>query len=96
MATEDNRTNHSYYFMKIKGVEIQFHEVLQVLGLNKHHHVAAAMEYLARWHNKDGLNDLLKARWRINRAIEEEVFGSADESKCHTVHVVDAAAEEER
>ena len=65
-----NRNRYPYYFMDIRGTKIQLYEVIEALGLNDHHHVAAAVEYLARWHNKNGVEDLRKAKWRIERAIE--------------------------
>lgn len=43
----------------IEGLELPFHE-------------AQILKYIYRWRNKNGIEDLKKALWYLNRLIEKE------------------------
>lgn len=45
------------------------------------HCILTVIKYVWRWRHKNGLEDLKKARWYLNKAIEVE---EADESKAGT------------
>ena len=49
-------------------VRIECADVIDALGLD--HNTASAFEYIWRHKHKNGVEDLRKAKWRIERAIE--------------------------
>ena len=84
MSNQDSHipdpVNPRYYQMTIRGHEIQLHEVITALGLDANHHLASAMEYIARHAAKNGVEDLRKAKWRIERAIERAEQGETTDA----------------
>lgn len=58
-------------------------EVIEAIeGLGLDYHEGTVLKYLARWRYKNGVEDLHKARWFINRLIEiqekEERYGGSE------------------
>ena len=49
-------------------VRIECADVIDALDID--HHTASAFEYIWRHKHKNGVEDLRKAKWRIERAIE--------------------------
>tara|TARA_B100000809_G_C14693912_1_gene371574 strand:- start:67 stop:480 length:414 start_codon:yes stop_codon:yes gene_type:complete len=39
-------------------------------GLNLEYHLGNVLKYIARWKYKDGIRDLRKAQWYLNRFVE--------------------------
>ena len=68
-----NRVKPDHYVvktrLKILGcyVKVECADVIDALGLD--HHTASAFEYIWRHKRKNGVEDLRKAKWRIERAI---------------------------
>ena len=69
------------------GIEpIQF---IETNGLG--YHEGNVIKYVSRWRNKNGLEDLKKAKWYIERLIELETTGEQptlkfEESNCFSVN----------
>ena len=59
-------------------VRIECADVIDALGLD--HHTASALEYIWRHKRKGGEEDLRKAKWRIERAIERAEQGETTDA----------------
>jgi len=46
---------------------------------------ANVQKYIARWRFKDGINDLRKARWFLDKLIEQEVKNSEKHNKLRRI-----------
>jgi Protein of unknwon function (DUF3310). len=62
-------------------------EVIDLIeGFDLGYHEGNAIKYLLRWRHKDGLQDLKKARWYLDRLIQvEEAAGSNKAEEAGTV-----------
>lgn len=48
-------------------------EVIEAIeGLGLDYHEGTVVKYLSRWRFKNGIEDLYKAQWFLNRLIEKE------------------------
>jgi hypothetical protein len=48
-------------------------EVIEAIeGLDLDYHEGTVLKYIARWRHKNGIEDLHKAKWFLNRLIEKE------------------------
>ena len=56
------------HYSKLTVEPIQF---IETNGLG--YHEGNVVKYVSRWRNKNGLEDLKKAQWYINRLIELEI-----------------------
>jgi len=59
-------------------VRIECADVIDALGLD--HHTASAFEYIFRHKKKHGVEDLRKAKWRLERAIERAEQGETTDA----------------
>lgn len=71
MAEHDRVNSPNWY--KMGNYELM--DVMETWGLNRDHHLASAIQYIFRSNHKNEttageVEDLEKARWYINRAIE--------------------------
>ena len=49
-------------------------EVIEAIeGLGLDYHEGTVLKYISRWRYKNGIEDLHKAQWFLNRLIEKEI-----------------------
>lgn len=60
--------NHPQHYKSAAGVEVI--DVIEAFGLGFHE--GNVVKYLLRWRQKGGVEDLRKARWYLDRFIEQE------------------------
>lgn len=63
-----DQVNHPAHYKSAAGVEVI--DVIEAFGLGFHE--GNVVKYLLRWKQKGGVEDLKKARWYLNRFIEQE------------------------
>ncbi len=56
-----------------------------ILDQNMDYLTANVQKYIARWRFKDGINDLRKARWFLDKLIEQEVKNSKKHNKLRRI-----------
>jgi hypothetical protein len=61
-----DKTNPAYY----QANGLQTMDIIEAYGLN--YPEGNVLKYLLRWRKKNGLEDLLKAKWYLERTIENE------------------------
>ena len=75
---EDKMVQHPDHYQSSSGLEVI--EVIKAFteGLTGMQAVctANALKYLCRWHKKNGIQDLKKAKWYIDYLINEETNGN--------------------
>jgi hypothetical protein len=67
-AAESDMVNHPAHYISKNGMEAI--DVIEAFELG--HHDGAAAAYILRWRNKNGIEDLRKAVWYLNRLIANE------------------------
>lgn len=72
----EERDRQSYY-----GSGMQPWDLIKSLGWAKHFAAANVVKYVGRYEMKDGLGDLRKARWYLDRLIEQVEKERADGEK---------------
>ena len=67
-APRGDTVNHPAHYKSAAGVEVI--DVIEAFGLGFHE--GNIVKYLLRWRQKGGVEDLRKARWYLDRFIEQE------------------------
>lgn len=67
-ASRGDAVNHPAHYKSATGIEVI--DVIEAFGLGFHD--GNVVKYLLRWKQKGGEEDLRKARWYLDRFIEQE------------------------